>query len=217
MPGQVKTRLCPPLTEQEAADLYEAFLSDALESYSCQNAFGFAEPVALRLYVVGTEKLPRGLVPERITIHEQKGEGLGSRMLRAFVETFAAGFERIVILGTDHPTLPLEFVGEAFRALEAPFTVVLGPSEDGGFYLLGSNELYPSLFDMAYSHSAVFQDTLARVVAEGARPVVLPAWFDVDDETGLGRLLRDWRKGAQLRGRTESALKALLAAYPNLL
>ncbi len=219
MPGQVKTRLSPPLSQEEAARLYEAFLGDALEAYAADDAFGIEETVAVRLYLAGAES-PRstaGFAPGSITTHQQEGDGLGPRMLRAFAETFAAGYERIVIIGTDHPTLPTAFVGEAFRALSEPFTVALGPSTDGGYYLLGLNEFYAPLFEMEYSHGSVFEHTLARATEEGARPVVLPEWYDVDDMESLKRLMREWRDGAPIPQRTESALKALLEAYPNWL
>lgn len=214
--GQVKTRLSPPLSQEDAARLYEAFLGDALEAYAADDAFGLEESVALRLYLAGAES-PRstaGFAPGSITTHRQKGEGLGPRMLRAFVETFAAGFERIVIIGTDHPTLPSAFVGEAFRALSEPFTVAIGPSTDGGYYLLGLNELYAPLFEMEYSHGSVFEETLERTIKEGAHPVVLPEWYDVDDMGSLQRLVREWRDGTPIPQRTESVLRYLLEAYP---
>ena len=215
MPGQVKTRLSPPLSQEEAALLYEAFLGDALEVYAAADAFGLDESVVVRLYLAGAESRPGAFAQGSITTHRQKGDGLGPRMLRAFAETFAAGYERIVIIGTDHPTLPPAFVGEAFRALSEPFTVVLGPSTDGGYYLLGLNELYAPLFEMEYSHGSVFEHTLERAIEEGARPVVLPEWYDVDDMGSLQRLVHEWREGASIPSRTEFALKVLLEAHPN--
>ena len=214
MPGQVKTRLSPPLSQEEAALLYEAFLGDALEFYAAADAFGLDESVVVRLYLAGAESRPGAFAQGSITTHRQKGDGLGPRMLRAFAETFAAGYERIVVIGTDHPTLPPAFVGEAFRALSEPFTVVLGPSTDGGYYLLGLNELYAPLFEMEYSHGSVFEHTLERAIEEGARPVVLPEWYDVDDMGSLQRLVHEWREGASIPSRTESALRSLLEAYP---
>jgi len=214
LPGQVKTRLSPPLSQEDAARLYEAFLGDALEAYAADDAFGLEESVAVRLYLAGAESRLGAFAPGSITTHRQKGEGLGPRMLRAFVETFAAGFERIVIVGTDHPTLPSAFVGEAFRALSEPFIVAIGPSTDGGYYLLGLNELYAPLFEMEYSHGSVFKETLERTIEEGAHPVVLPEWYDVDDMGSLQRLVQEWRDGTPIPQRTESALRYLLEAYP---
>ncbi len=261
VPGRVKTRLVPPLSPDEAAALYAAFLGDALAGWTADGAFGLdaapgAPGPAVRLYladgdagpehaeperfdheprepaprepvprepvlperVLPEQILPAGLVPAGVSLHRQRGDGLGPRMLRAFVETFAAGHDRAVVIGTDHPTLPAAFVGEAFRALDEPFAVVLGPSDDGGYYLLGLNEVLPALFDgMAYSHPAVFEQTLARAFAAGGRPAVLPSWYDVDTAGELVRLLAEWRGGTPVGPRTAVALVGLAAAHPELL
>src|SRR5690606_28492165 len=113
--------------------------------------------------------------------------------LRAFVETFAAGHDRAVIVGTDQPTLPSPFLELAFDALEDPLTAVLGPSEDGGYYLLGLNEVVSDLFDMGYSHPGVFEDTLERAMEADLTPVVLPEHYDVDEADALDRLFAEWR------------------------
>src|SRR5687768_4107918 len=142
--GEVKTRLTPPLTPADAARLYEAFLLDALDEWVEGHEFGLAEAPAVRLYVAHDgDPAPPIAAPAGVTVHVQRGVDLGTRMLRAAVESFAAGHDRVVLIGSDHPTLPGAFVGEAFRALAEPFTVVLGPSEDGGYYLIGLNEVLP--------------------------------------------------------------------------
>jgi len=212
-PGVVKTRLVPPLTPDAAAALSDAFLRDALDAWTRPDVFGLGAPVAVRLYLDG-EAAPDGLPLNGATLHAQRGDGLGARMLRAFVEAFAAGFERVVIVGTDHPTLPVAFVGEAFRALAAPFTCVLGPSDDGGYYLLGLNELAPALFEgMTYSHAAVFDETLARALEAGLQPVLLPPWYDVDTPEALRRLLGEAED--DVPPRTRAAL-ARLRKHPGL-
>ncbi|GIV62393.1 MAG: hypothetical protein KatS3mg044_1259 [Rhodothermaceae bacterium] len=191
-PGRVKTRLIPYLTAEEAADLYAAFLRDALDQY-------LALGVAVRLYLAPPEgaMLP-GWIPPAVDRFEQRGEDLGARMRRAFLETFVAGYERVVIIGTDHPTLPTAFIAQAFAALETPRTVVLGPSEDGGYYLLGMNEFYPEAFhEMTYSHDRVFVDTLARLAETPAVPVILPPWYDVDTPEALRRLRDDLDTSAE--------------------
>ena len=161
-PGRVKTRLCPPLSPEQAAALYDAFLRDALDRYAALGAA--AGGPAVRLYLGGAAREPADLVPDGVSVHPQRGDGLGERMLRAFVETFAAGHGRAVVVGTDHPTLPDSFFGLAFEALGDPMTAVLGPSDDGGYYLLGLNEVTADLFDMDYSHASVFDDTMERVM-----------------------------------------------------
>ena len=211
-PGRVKTRLCPPLTPDEAADLYAAFLADALARYARLGAAPGGP--AVRLYAGGAPDAPRlaALVPDGVTVHRQSGGGLGARMLRAVVETMAAGHPAAVVVGTDHPTLPDAFVPLAFEALADPLTAVLGPSDDGGYYLLGLNDVAPDLFDMAYSHPGVFEDTLGRAVDCGLTPVVLPGHYDVDDGPALQRLAAEWRAGAEVGPRTARALRALTEA-----
>ena len=204
-PGRVKTRLCPPLAPEEAAELYEAFLRDALDRYAALGAAPGGP--AVRLYLAGDADLPG--VPDGVAVHRQRGRDLGERMLRAFVEAFAAGHDRAVVVGTDHPTLPVEFFALAFEALGDPLSAVLGPSDDGGYYLFGLNDLVPHLFDMAYSHPDVFEDTLERVVEADLAPVVLPAHYDVDDGAALRRLVGEWRDGAAVGERTGRLLRTL--------
>lgn len=190
-PGAVKTRLTPVLTPSEAARLYTAFLRDTLRQ--SQRLSG----VAVRLYLA--PPLPDqeiAGVPTEVSLHEQKGDGLGNRMKRAFREAFQDGYERALVMGSDHPTLPLSFLRQADRALRVPQSICVGPTEDGGFYLLGMSAFYPQLFDdMTYSHSRVFSDTLARAEQTEARLTVLPQWYDVDRPADLDRMMSDLEEG----------------------
>ena len=188
-PGGVKTRLTPVLTPAEAARLYASFLRDALALYVDFD-------VAVRLYLAPPlPDEPLSGIPESVTVREQEGAGLGERMKAAFRETLT-DHERASIVGTDHPTLPPSFVRQSFTALEPERSVCIGPSEDGGFYLLGMNTFYPQLFDgMSYSHDSVFTDTLARVGTTDARLTVLPRWYDVDTPAMLKRMLDDLEQG----------------------
>ena len=213
-PGRVKTRLCPPLTPGQAADLYDAFLRDALDRYAAlaapasESAGMAVEGVAVRLHLDGAARVP-DWVPDGVEVLPQRGADLGERMMRAFVQAFAAGHDRAVVIGTDHPTLPDAFLGLAFDALDDPLTAVLGPSDDGGYYLLGLNDVAPDLFDMDYSHPDVFADTLDRVMELDMTPVVLPGHYDVDDGPALARLAAEWRAGAHVGVRTALMLRSL--------
>lgn len=189
-PGTVKTRLTPVLSPAEAARLYTAFLQDILRQVVRLD-------VDVRLYLA--PPLPDGGLtglPPDVTIHEQQGVDLAARLKNAFHHAFNAGYKRAVVLGTDHPTLPLSFVRQAFRSLEDSGGVCIGPTDDGGFYLLGMNALYPQLFEeMSYSHSRVFADTLARAAGTNAYVSVLPKWYDVDTPQDLSRLSADLVEG----------------------
>lgn len=203
-PGQVKTRLTPVLTAREAARLYSAFLRDALLQYASLE-------VDVRLYLASgaDEGLPSDWMPNGVQTFAQRGDGLGARMRNAFEETLDA-YQRAVIIGTDHPTLPTAFVRQAFEALSAPHTVTIGPSSDGGYYLLGMNAFYPQLFaDMRYSHGRVFANTLARVEDTDAQLTVLPQWYDVDTPEDLQQLLTDLERPPNAMPHTRRVIEDL--------
>ena len=210
-PGAVKTRLTATLTPEEAARLYEAFLRDALNQYQ-------ALDVGVRLYFnPPVAAVPANLIPEGVTLHEQQGPGLGARMKIAFVESFGAGYEKLVIIGTDHPTLPTAFIEKAFEALEEPSSITIGPSDDGGYYLLGMNDFYPEVFhDMRYSHADVFAQTVERAARTAAHLTLLPPWYDVDTPETLQRLVIDLNDPTVEAPHTRRVVAALLAVYPEL-
>lgn len=184
--GRVKTRLCPPLSPEQASALYAVMLADALEAYV---TLGYT----VRVYVApDSEPFPVEVLPPRVTVHTQMGVGLGERMLHALEDAFSDGAERAVLIGTDHPTLPLEYVAQAFEAVSSPETVVLGPAHDGGYYLVGMSRAYPELFlGMTYSHPMVLEETLDRATATDASVTLLRSWYDVDDAASLQRLAED--------------------------
>ena len=213
-PGRVKTRLTPVLSPLEAARLYTAFLRDTLRQVARLE-------VNVRLYVA--QPLPdEGIagLPAEVSLHEQEGDGLGPRMKQAFEDTLEAGYDRAIVMGSDHPTLPRSFLRQADRALRAPQSLCLGPTEDGGFYLLGMSAFYPQLFDdMSYSHSQVFADTLARAGRTDANLTVLPQWYDVDTPQDLHRMLADLETGNPDAPNTRRlavhlGVEALLANHP---
>ena len=210
-PGKVKTRLTSLLSPQWAARLYEAFLIDALNQYAVLDP-------DVRLYVVPPmAEMPGDMIPDGVTLHEQSGQDLGARMQHAFVESFMAGYQKAVIIGTDHPTLPDVYIQEAFDQLNEPYTVVIGPSDDGGYYLMGMNEYYRQPFvDMSYSHRRVFKDTLDRIDLTGAQSVILPEWYDVDTPEALRRLVDDLAQIADPPVRTTQIMHELMDSYPEI-
>lgn len=114
-----------------------------------------------------------------VVLAQAEGD-LGARMRAAFEAAFAAGHRRVVILGSDLPGLTAALVREAFAGLDA-HPVVIGPAEDGGYWLLGMRERVPELFDgIAWSTPAVFGETMERLRALGLSPALLPRLADVD-------------------------------------
>lgn len=206
VPGRVKTRLTPYLSEEQAADLYEAFLRDALALYD-------ELPVDVRLYVPRPGQIPEDLLvrPGSMRLFRQRGEGLGRRMRNAFEETLDDGYARAIITGTDHPTLPIEVFEKAFRSLKGECAICIGPSEDGGYYLFGMNAFFPEVFEgMTYSHSNVYEQTQERIASLGVRVRVLPEWFDVDTPGALRRLEKEAGAAEHALPHTTRAMKVML-------
>ena len=209
--GQVKTRLTSLLDEREAAELYEAFLLDALDIYSNFEA-------DVRLYIASDREASVEIsLPNDVKVFEQRGDGLGERMATAFVETFLAGYDHVAIVGTDHPTLPTSFIEYALKSNPRLRSVTIGPADDGGYYLLAMNEFHPAIFrGMSYSHPGVFEQTLERISQSGCEAIVLPLWYDVDEPADLRRLHAHLAENEDLSPRTGRLMKRLVKRYPEL-
>lgn len=191
-PGAVKTRLCPPLTPALAADLYRAFLRDTL-------ALGASLPgVALGVVYPPTpdDWALRALLPSGTLLWPQAGVGLGDGLHGAFARAFAGQYRRVVVVSSDSPTLPPAIVAEAFAALDS-YDVVLGPTVDGGYYLIGLAAPRPRLFeDITWSTAAVYAQTLARAAERGCRVHATAVWHDVDNADDLMVLAEQGAHGA---------------------
>ncbi len=184
IPGRVKTRLTPRITPDEAARLYKAFILDIinnvrrLERNSIDN-------VTVAYTPVDAEKVFRKLVEHPANFLSQKGDNLGERMRNAFNQSFAEGAKRVVIIGTDSPTLPTSYIQKAFDVLKK-IPIVIGPTFDGGYYLLGLSKQNDDIFDgVEWSTSRVFGQTLTRIKSLNTQVYVLPPWYDVDTSEDL--------------------------------
>ena len=192
--GQVKTRLSPPFTPEQAAELYREMLADVLEATA-----GFAERLALEpvLAVSPAEAcadLAR-LAPPAYRVVAQRGPDLAARMAWAVAEQAAAGRDRILLRGSDSPALGVEVLEEALAALE-DHDLVLCPDRDGGYNLVGLREPAPGLFEHPMSTDRVLEDTLAGARRLGLRARVQQPRFDVDRVEDL-RLLAAARAAGQ--------------------
>ena len=194
--GQVKTRLCPPLTADEAATLQGSFVLDTLER-SRAAVQKFRLPIIRYLACApSSTHVFFQIMAERhgVQLLEQTGENLGERMHHAFVGLFAKGFTRVLIVGTDVPSLPLQHYQQAVEMLRA-HELVLGPAEDGGYYLVGLTRPAPELFrDIAWSTDQVLAQTCQRALQAGLRTSLLPAWRDVDTIEDLRALIEANRR-----------------------
>jgi rSAM/selenodomain-associated transferase 1 len=188
VPGQVKTRLCPPLSLEEAARLYGAFLSDTLEEMGRLPGLSLAlayAPAAARTFF-------KGLVSPEVSLFPQAGADLGERLTRAFAWGFEAGFAPVLLRGSDTPDLPGDVVLQAAAALNAGAAqVALGPSRDGGYYLVGLVAPHPELFrEMSWSEATVLKETLARARRRSLPVHLLPCWLDLDHFEDLSAFLK---------------------------
>jgi uncharacterized protein len=186
-PGEVKTRLTPPLTPPEAAALNQSFLQDI--AATVMQAGGNTTGIACYT-PIGCEAIYQGILPSGFALLPQRGATFGDRLRLAAEDLFSTGFTSVCLIGSDSPTVPAASYGEAARLLsQADDSVVLGPTEDGGYYLIGMNKIYPELFaKIDWSTDCVFQQTLDRA-AEISLPVYqLQPSLDIDDGETLGRL-----------------------------
>jgi len=183
-PGRVKTRLVPPLTHTQAAALADAFLRDTL-------ALGRHAPVARRLLAWASALRPRRRIAG-YTVTRQQGRTLGDRLLNAFRRHLRPG-RAVLILGTDSPTLPAAYLRRAVQAL-ATHDLVVGPTQDGGYYLIGARRIERGLFrGIRWSSSEVCRQTLVNARRLGYTVAQLPRWYDVDTPRDLRRLARELR------------------------
>lgn len=190
--GQVKTRLCPPLSPDDAAELYRCFLLDkiaqAREVPGVEPFLAHAPAQAAAVF----EALAPGF-----TLLRQRGADLTARLTAVCAELFRNGCDAAIMIDSDTPTLPTERLDRAVAVMKGGgCDLVLGPSEDGGYYLIGLRRLHPELFEgMPWSTPVVLEETLRRARALGLSAVALPAWYDVDTAADLARLQADVAAG----------------------
>jgi rSAM/selenodomain-associated transferase 1 len=184
-PGSVKTRLCPPLRAEEAAALYRCFLLDKLAAVRA--LVGTHAVIAYAPEDAGADI--EALAPT-ISRLAQRGPDLGARLHTTLAALLDAGHRAAIAVDSDTPTLPGVFLQEAVDTLSGPGPdLVLGPTEDGGYYLIGLRVARPELFEgVPWSTSIVFDETRRRADAGGLRVACLPAWFDIDTPDDLHRL-----------------------------
>jgi rSAM/selenodomain-associated transferase 1 len=185
--GEVKTRLIPPLNPEEAAILSSCFLRDMTTNLADLNANG--TEVVLLYTPADAETLLRDLLPG-FRLFAQQGETLGERLINAAAQLLSSGFESVCLINSDSPTLPGEILTTAAATLtQKGDRVVLGPSQDGGYYLIGLKRPHRYLFErIAWSTADVLAHTIKRAAEINLPVELLPMWYDVDDAATL-RLL----------------------------
>ncbi|MCY3743360.1 MAG: TIGR04282 family arsenosugar biosynthesis glycosyltransferase [Candidatus Poribacteria bacterium] len=217
VPNQVKTRLVPTLSPEQAAVLYTAFLTDWCETLAdlpdVDRVIAYTPPEA--------QPDLQALIGDDVIYIPQIGADLGERLTSATQWAAKQGYTKILFVGSDSPTLPISYISQAITLLDSRDTVI-GPSTDGGYYLIGFSvetlaTTIPHVFeDIAWSTAEVFQQTVARIHAAEATLGLLPPWYDIDRAEDLA-FLHTHVSAMRLAGdsvqavRTESLLTELFS------
>ena len=211
--GRVKTRLVPPLTLEEAAELNKCFLRDTAatistacsrgpmgdagntrqtrHSHASHREAATARASAIAVYTpVGAESTYDNILPADFSLLPQRGEKFGERLYFAVEDLFKCGFPSVCLIDSDSPTVPAENFAEAVKLLStSEDRVVLGPSDDGGYYLIGVKKPHRHLFEQIdWSTERVLHQTMQRATEIGIEVKLLPSGYDVDDDASLRRL-----------------------------
>jgi rSAM/selenodomain-associated transferase 1 len=196
--GRVKTRLIPPLTPEEAAALNVCFLRDTAAAIS-QVGFGAR---GIGCYTPsGDEAVYRDIFPQDFQLIPQRGDGFGERLICATQDLLGVGFASVCLIDSDSPAVPTAAFAEAVEALSLPNdNLVLGPSDDGGYYLIGLRKSHRRIFEQIdWSTKHVLNQTLERAAELELSVHLLPSSYDIDDRATLCRLCQ------QLLGPNESS------------
>lgn len=189
--GHVKTRLQPPLTAEEAAQLNICFLRDtaaAIKSACRDDAVGIGV-----FTPIGSEAAYIDILPREFELLPQRGEEFGERLAFAVEDLFRCGFGSVCLIDSDSPTVSSEIYTRAVELLaHSGDRVVLGPSEDGGYYLIGLKQNHRELFErIDWSTERVLNQTIERAKQFKIDVELLPSGYDVDDRASLNRLCAD--------------------------
>jgi uncharacterized protein len=190
--GNVKTRLIPPLTAEEAAELNICFLHDLGQSIFQASRQSPGQGVGVYT-PPGAEAAYQGVLPDGFFLMPQRGDNFGERLLFAAEDLFKAGFEFICLINSDSPTVPASsFANAANELAKAGDRIVLGPSDDGGYYLIGLKQMHRRMFaEIDWSTARVLEQSRQRAAEIGVAVHDLPSGFDVDDPGTLARLCEE--------------------------
>lgn len=182
--GKTKTRLCPPFSPEEAAELYEALLKDTLA------LAGGLEGIQMAVAISPPESLGyfEQIAPPGTLMLQVQGVTIGVCLEQSLRALLNLGYQKVLALNTDGPSLPREYLLQAVHLLDA-HDLVLGPSEDGGYYLVGIKKRHPTIFEnIPWSTGAVLARTLEQAEKLRLRAALTPPWYDVDSPADAKRL-----------------------------
>jgi rSAM/selenodomain-associated transferase 1 len=186
-PNMVKTRMIPDLNPQMVSKIYHGFLLDRIEQVSgisgVDNYIAYTPNSA--------ENFFKDISFDNFTLLPQEGKDLGERLSNISYGLFEKGYRKVIIMDSDSPNLPSGFITSSLNSLNEA-DIVLGPCEDGGYYLVGLRLHVPEIFmDIPWSTSKVTEITKERAIAKGKSIFLLEKWYDVDTKEDLLRLKND--------------------------
>ena len=187
--GKVKTRLAASIGDAAAAALYRAFLLDLARKLAAHPAW-----VLCWAFAPADSPLPAEITGGEKTF-AQAGGDLGERMANAIERVLADGHPSAVLIGSDIPHVSIATLEEAFRRLARGATLVLGPAEDGGYYLVGATSILPVFRDIRWGGSEVLADTIAAARRAGIEPALVAPDYDIDEREDLERLKAEIQGG----------------------
>jgi rSAM/selenodomain-associated transferase 1 len=190
--GKVKTRLIPPLTGEEASQLNICFLRDVAGSIA--EACAQLPARGVGIYTpVGAERVYEDILPRDFCLILQRGDTFGERLIFAAQDLFTVGFESVCLINSDSPTVPAMSFALAANELSKPGDrIVLGPSDDGGYFLIGLKKLHQRIFEeISWSTEWVLEQTVQRAAELDLEMRRIPSGFDVDDRATLQRLCEE--------------------------
>jgi len=190
--GSVKTRLVPPLSYEEAAELNTCCLADVAANMAEASARAPIQGFAA-YHPLGSERFFKELLPDNFKLLAPREPTIGRSLFHAARDLFNVGYGSVCLINADSPTLPTGLLVQAVRCLQEPGDrVVLGPAADGGYYLIGLKQFHQRLFEaIDWSTERVYRQTTMRAAEIGVPVAPLAEWYDVDDEASLAVLARD--------------------------
>ena len=207
VPNQVKTRLIPTLSPEQAATLYTAFLTDWCETLAeLPNV-----DIVIAYTPIEAQLDLQALIGDDVSYIPQIGTDLGERLTSATQWAAEQGYAQILFVGSDSPTLPISYISQAITLLDSRDTVI-GPSTDGGYYLIGFSvetlaTTIPQVFEeIAWSTAGVFQQTVTRIREAKVTLGLLPPWYDIDTPEDL-TFLHTHISATRLAGDTVQAVR----------
>jgi len=208
LPGLAKTRLTPPMPQSDAASLALCFVQDVVKS-----ALGITQNVIVAFTPSEGRALLKASLPDNLHWVEQQGQHLGDRLISAIAYADSFGFSPIIVLGADSPTLPPTFIQQACQMLTVgPADITLGPTADGGYYLVGIRKPEPEIFhNITWSSALTLEHTMRNIKQLGLRLVTLEQWYDVDTFADLRSLNNELRSDERSRSRAPATYSWLLA------